>query len=280
MGGYKVYSPQLPAMPGELGSFRSKVRGYLTGQLGKEAPAYTGQLAAEMPAYLQNAGALMQNLLNMSTPQGQAQYAPQLIDAQKMIQQMIATGMPVSQAPWYEAAKQAVQASLQYELPQVLEGALGTGTRYTSGLMNKASEAASRRYAELGAQYTQQELAALEAARQRQMQGAQLGAGLAELQMGLPLQALQAAQGLGQTQYEMQQNALNLQYQEWLRRQFANRPEFQAIMQYAMGYPFSAQSPTVAAPLWASLLGNLISAGGTAAAGYFASKGGTAGAGG
>ncbi len=35
MGGYKVYSPQLPAMPGELGSFRSKVRGYLTGQLGK-----------------------------------------------------------------------------------------------------------------------------------------------------------------------------------------------------------------------------------------------------
>jgi len=268
MGGYKVYSPELPQLPRELQNVRRQLGGYLTGQLGREAPEYTGQLAAEVPSYLQDAGALMSRLLTMSTPQGQAQFAPQLVDMQKMLQNMITTGQPTSQAPSYEAAKKAVESSLQYELPQVLESALGSGTRYTSGLMNKASEAASRRYAELGAQYTQQELAALEAARQRQLQGAQLGSGLAELQMGLPLQVLQAAQGLGTTQYGMQQNALNMAYQEWLRRQYANRPEFQALLQYGMGYPTSAGQPTVTPPIWASLLGGLLKAAGTAAGGY------------
>jgi len=181
-------------------------------------------------------------------------------DATTLATQMGATGMPTSWSPWYQAAKQQTQYDINDAIKQASEQAGLGGTRWSSVLGRTAQDISSRRMAELGQQWTAQELGAEEAARARQQQAVnqlyQLGSGTAGLtesakdrgmtaagQLGnlgsmyaqLPMTAAQTAMGLGGQMQATGQSTLDKLFGSAMRMAPENNPWLQYIYQMATG---------------------------------------------
>jgi hypothetical protein len=119
--------------------------------------------------------------------------------------QMAETGMPASQAEWYQQAKGVAETDILDAIKQAAEQAGLKGTRWGRPLGRTAQDIAGRTMGRVGLEWTGRELAAQEAARQRQMQALpqmyQFGAGTAGLTEAAKQRGLQAAgmlPGIGQ----------------------------------------------------------------------------------
>ena len=172
--------------------------------------------------------------------------------------QMGQTGMPTDTSPAYLAAQQVVQQDTVDAIQQAAEQAGLTGLRWSTPMGRSAQDIAGRNMAQLGAAWTQQEMGAQEAARNRQLQGTSqmydFGAGTAGLQESASNRALQASgmlpglgqmylnapqdwaqqmYGMGSGMQQQGQSALNNYMNEFLRLAPENSPWLQQIMQYA-----------------------------------------------
>jgi len=114
------------------------------------------------------------------------------------------TGRPVSQEEWYKKAMQVSDIAIADQIANAAERAGLTGLRWSTPMGRTAQDIAGRITAETGLEREARELAALEAARQRQL--AALGqlytygqgqAGLSQAALQAQLQALSGLTGLG-----------------------------------------------------------------------------------
>jgi len=114
------------------------------------------------------------------------------------------TGLPVSQEEWYKKAMQVSDIAIADQIANAAERAGLTGLRWSTPMGRTAQDIAGRITAETGLEREARELAALEAARQRQL--AALGqlytygqgqAGLSQAALQAQLQALSGLTGLG-----------------------------------------------------------------------------------
>ena len=172
--------------------------------------------------------------------------------------QMGQTGMPTDTSPAYQASKKVVEQDTIDAIKQAAEQAGLSGLRWSTPMGRTAQDIAGRNMAQLGASWTQQEMGAQEAARQRQLEGSnqmfQYGAGSAGLEesaknrsmqavsglQGLGGQYLQAPQDWAQQMYGMGsgmqgqgQQALDKYYQDFMRLLPENSPWLQMAQQYA-----------------------------------------------
>ncbi len=192
-----------------------------------------------------------------------------------------ATGQATSWAPSYAAAKGVVQTDIMDEIKQAAEKAGLAGNRWGTPLGRTAQDIAGRRMAELGSQYTQQELAAEEANRSRQLSAAGLLQGLGGSQTGLvesakdramqaasglgalggmvgqyPLTVAQTATGMAESNEAAAQNAINKYYSEYMRNAAENNPYFAMIYQMATGQGVPQQyNPSTMAQIFGALAG-------------------------
>jgi len=168
--------------------------------------------------------------------------------------QMMATGLPTNLDPRYQATLAQTQQQLKTELAKQMEAKNVTGGRYSSGAQQAVAGATGRAMTDWGAARSAEQMAALEAARTRQLQGAQQGTTFGQLLSDIPLQRAQAAAATALTPWQMQQQAAQNQYQAWQQTLPANNPFMQMAYGYGMGYPFGAQAPQVAENPWMGLL--------------------------
>jgi hypothetical protein len=171
-------------------------------------------------------------------------YPSQWGTSSNILSQMAQTGMPTSYAPWYEKAKGVVATDVQDAIKQAIEQSMAGqyGKRYSSPLAWQIGDLTSRAYQNLGAQYTGQELGAMEAARGRQMQAA--GGYLPSLgqqYLSAPQDWAQLLYGMGSGMTGLQNQMAN-QYQAEFGRL---SPEASPWWQLGMG---ATQMPGMMAP--------------------------------
>ena len=172
--------------------------------------------------------------------------------------QMGQTGMPTDTSPAYQASKKVVEQDTIDAIKQAAEQAGLSGLRWSTPMGRTAQDIAGRNMSQLGASWTQQEMGAQEAARQRQLEGTnqmyQYGAGAAGLEESSKDRGMQAAgmlpalgqmylnapqdwaqqtYGMGSGMQQQGQSALNNYMNEFLRLAPENSPWLQQIMQYA-----------------------------------------------
>jgi len=170
---------------------------------------------------------------------------------------MAQTGMPTTQGEWWEAMQPVVQRSIEDQAKESAEQFGLGGLRYSTPLQRNITDIAGREMAQLGAQWTDRELQAQEAARQRQLQASgllgTLGGGIAGLgesardralasagglsQLGqqyfnAPMDWSQQMMGMGAGMQGLTQDALARQYQDYMRM----TPEQNPWLQLAMGF--------------------------------------------
>lgn len=176
------------------------------------------------------------------------------LQGQGVASAMAQTGMPTSYAPWYQQAKGVAQTDIMDSINQAAESAGLNGLRWSSPMGRTAQDIAGRRMAELGANWTDKEMGAQEAARQRQMEATNQLLGFGQATTGLAEsakdRALAGAGGLGQmggmrTGYEsdlakqlmsqgtayqqLQQGQLDKMLQEIMRGMPENSPWLQYV---------------------------------------------------
>lgn len=170
---------------------------------------------------------------------------------------MAQTGMPTTQDPWWKAMQPVVQRSIEDQAKESAEQFGLGGLRYSTPLQRNIVDIAGREMGQLGAQWTDRELQAQEAARQRQLtatgQLGTLGGGIAGLGESARDRALTSAGGLsnlGQQYFNAPMNwsqqmmgmgagmqgltddALARQYQDYMRMTPENNP----WLNMAMGF--------------------------------------------
>ena len=114
------------------------------------------------------------------------------------------TGLPVSQEPWYQRAKEVADIDIENAIANAAEQAGLTGLRWSTPLARTAQDVSGKIMARTGLEREARELAALEAARQRQLSAlgqlftyGQGQAGLTQAALQAQLQALSGLTGLG-----------------------------------------------------------------------------------
>jgi hypothetical protein len=81
--------------------------------------------------------------------------------------------------------------------------------------------------------------------------------GLGSSQAQIPLDYYKQAADMGMQQWQQEQGMADQGFKSWMATLPENNQAMQMMMQYAMGYPFGAQAPTVAQSPWTSMLGGL-----------------------
>ncbi len=199
--------------------------------------------------------------------------------AQQGATQMSKTGDPTNYEPWYQQAKGVPTTDIADAIKQAAEQAGLKGNRWSSTLGRTAQDIAGRTMANVGTQWTQQQMTADEAAKQRQMdaysQLFNIGQGQTGLTEAAKNRALEATGQLGtlgqmntdyltklaQQAYDMgtgmqnisQQDLQNI-YQDWQRLIPENSPWNQQILSL-----LGVQSPTTASTYGSSLGTSLLS---------------------
>ena len=150
---------------------------------------------------------------------------PQELDwASSALGELSATGRPADWAPWYQQAKGVAQTDIMDAIKQAAEQAGLSGTRWSTPMGRTAQDISGRRMQELGTEYTQQQLGAMENAANRSLTAAQGLGNIAQQRWNMPLQYASQAMGMGQNMQQQYQNMFNPQYQEFLRTAAENNP--------------------------------------------------------
>ena len=221
--------------------------------LGPVTGPVTGPIIAPVP------GPVTSGPASGAASQGQMPLPEIFNPVEKTLWQMMSTGLPSNLDPRYQATLAQTQQQLQEELARQMETKNVTGGRYSSGAQNAVATATGRAMTDWGAARSAEQLAATEAARARQLQGTQQGAAFGQQLSDIPLQRAQTAAGMALAPWQMQQSAAQNQYQAWLASQAQSNPALAMAYGYGMGYPFGAQSPTLAENPWLGLLSGLTS---------------------
>ena len=191
-----------------------------------------------------------------ATP-GQMPMPSILGNTQGTLEGMMATGNPVNMNPVYQAMMAQAQQNMGTQMDQAMQAMNLNNTRYGTMSAQRGGQIARQGITDLNAQFAPMQAQALENAAGRQMQGAQLGMQLGQLQNQIPLDRIMMANQMGNNQQQMAQGQNQLGYQDWMSRLAENRPYWQNAFQYAMGYPAGASAPQVTAPWWAQALGGV-----------------------
>lgn len=291
----------VPTLTPEQQRVASQLASLLSGQLGLGVAPYTGALAPEVPGALRQSMASVADLLGAPLPVGapMPQYRPSTF-GREVVEPALArvlSGAPAYQVD-FEATQRALTAAQapalrafrEEILPAVREQFVGTGQFWGTARQQAEAREASRLAEALAAQRAQATLQDIEAQRQAALEGARMAAGalpaalsytlegaMQPFQAGLAareqawretlgayearLGAARALAGMAGLQYQMEQNALERAYQEWLRTRPEASPYLQMAFQF-LGVPMIGlyQPPYQPSPwaVGASILGQLL----------------------
>jgi len=175
------------------------------------------------------------------TEQGQMQYPWAWEQASGVLGPMSETGMPADWDPWYQQAKQVAQTDIQDQISQAAEQAGLSGLRWSTPLGRSAQDIAGRRMAELGQEWTSQQLGALENARGRQLQSTGQLAGLGQNYADYENMLAQGAYQTGQGLMGAEQGIYDKQMQEFMRLAAENNPWLSMLFQLGTGQGVAQQ---------------------------------------
>ena len=246
-----------------------RAQGENMGQGGNMSGGYQGAGGFQYPSQWQTASDVMSNFA-LGAP---TQIPWQWQQGSDIASQMAQTGMPTSYELAYQKAKGIAETDTLDAIKAAAEQVGLSGMRWSTPMGRTAQDIAGRNMAQLGLGFTQQELGAQEAARNRQLSGisalqgfGQGTAGLTESAKDRGLSAAGGLTGLGQQYlnapqdwaaqtYQMgagmqdqAQSALDRYREEYMRMSPENNPWITGAMNYfgmpsQMGYSQYTASP-------------------------------------
>ena len=179
--------------------------------------------------------------------QAQFQYPPQWGMATNTLAPMAYSGMPTYMHPWYQQAQQVAGYDVDKAMAQAREEMGFRGLGKSTAAIERGQQVAGDIYSRMGLEYANQQMNALEQARQRQLAATgQLGTlGQQYFQAPLTTAAQAYQQGMGMQQ--AQQGMIDRWQQEAMRMMPEASPWLQAAMRFA-GIQFPQAIPQMYQP--------------------------------
>jgi hypothetical protein len=126
------------------------------------------------------------NLASMTVETGLATQDPAAwLQALQTAGSMADSGLSVDQDPWYQQAKEVAQRDITRSIQEAAEQAGLSGMRWSTPMGRQAQDITAERMGEVGLEWTNRELAAQEAARQRMLEGSSQLFNIGQGQAGL-----------------------------------------------------------------------------------------------